>query len=89
MDQPVPQPPAQKLAAADAAFNKQAYIGAFTGDYQFLVNVVAFLLQAFVSSRLINYRGLHGVLLAYRWSRSAATQLLPPARACLSSASGN
>ena len=53
-----------ELAAADAAFNKQAYIGAFTGDYQFWVNVLAFLLQAFVSSRLIRYRGLRGALLA-------------------------
>jgi AAA family ATP:ADP antiporter len=55
---------ATELAAADAAFNKQAYIGAFTGDYQFWVNVFAFFLQAFVSSRLIKHRGLHGVLLA-------------------------
>jgi hypothetical protein len=53
-----------ELAAVDAAFNKQAYIGAFTGDYQFWVNVLAFLLQAFVSARLIKYRGLRGALLA-------------------------
>ncbi|RPI54207.1 MAG: hypothetical protein EHM55_11500 [Acidobacteria bacterium] len=53
-----------ELAAADAAFNKQAYIGSFTGDYQFWVNVLAFLLQAFVSSRLIKYRGLRAALLA-------------------------
>jgi len=53
-----------ELAAADAAFNKQAYIGAFTGDYQFWVNVLAFFLQAFVSSRLIKHRGLSGALLA-------------------------
>ena len=45
-------------------FNKQAYIGAFSGDYQFWVNVVAFLLQAFVTSRLVKYRGLRGALLA-------------------------
>jgi ATP:ADP antiporter, AAA family len=53
-----------ELGAANAAFDKQAYIGAFTGEYQFWVNVLAFLLQAFVSSRLIKYRGLRGVLLA-------------------------
>ncbi len=53
-----------ELAAADAAFNKQAYIGSFTGDYQFWVNVLAFALQAFVSSRLIKYRGLSAALLA-------------------------
>jgi AAA family ATP:ADP antiporter len=53
-----------ELALADAAFDKQAYIGAFSGDYQFWVNVSALLLQAFVASRLVKYRGLHGVLLA-------------------------
>jgi AAA family ATP:ADP antiporter len=53
-----------QLAAADLSFNKQAYIGAFSGDYQFWVNVTALLLQAFVASRLVKYRGLQGVLLA-------------------------
>ena len=52
-----------ELAAASASFDKQAYIGAFTGNYQFSVNVLAFLLQAFVSSRLVKHRGLAGVLL--------------------------
>src|SRR5262249_33930054 len=33
----------KELAMADAAFNQQAFIGAFSGDYQFWVNVVAFL----------------------------------------------
>src|SRR6185369_5706487 len=50
------------LAMLDAAFNKQAYIGAFAGDYQFWVNVAAFLLQAFVASRLVKYTGLYGAL---------------------------
>jgi AAA family ATP:ADP antiporter len=53
-----------QLALATAAFDKQAYIGAFTGDYQFRVNVLALLLQAFLTSRLVKYRGLQGVLLA-------------------------
>ncbi len=53
-----------QLAMASAAFDKQAYIGAFTGDYQFNVNILALLLQAFVTSRLVKYRGLHGALLA-------------------------
>jgi ATP:ADP antiporter, AAA family len=52
------------LAAADAAFNKQAYIGAFVGDYQFWVNVAAFALQALVTSRLVKHTGLRGALLA-------------------------
>jgi len=52
------------LAMADPTFDQQAFIGAFSGDYQFWVNVAAFLLQAFVTSRLVKYRGLRGVLLA-------------------------
>jgi AAA family ATP:ADP antiporter len=54
----------QQLAALDPTFDRQAYIGTFAGDYQFWVNVTAFLLQAFVASRLVKYRGLPGVLLA-------------------------
>src|SRR5207248_5852804 len=53
-----------ELALADAAFDKRAYIGAFSGEYQFWVNVTAFVLQAFVTSRLIKYKGLRGALLA-------------------------
>src|SRR5215510_5519407 len=53
-----------QLALADPSFNKQAFIGAFSGNYQFWVNVVALLLQAFFTSRLLKYRGLGGVLLA-------------------------
>jgi ATP:ADP antiporter, AAA family len=53
-----------QLALADPTFNKQAFIGAFSGSYQFWVNVVALLLQAFFTSRLLKHRGLAGVLLA-------------------------
>src|SRR5439155_2714606 len=53
-----------ELSLANAAFNKQAYIGAYMGDYQFWVNVTAFLLQAFVTSRLVKHRGIQGALLA-------------------------
>jgi len=52
------------MTAADPAFNAQAYLGSFTGRYQFWVNVAAFLLQAFVTSRLVRRRGLQGALLA-------------------------
>ena len=52
------------LAAVTAGFNKTAFIGAFSGDYQFWVNVSALVIQAFVASRLVKYRGLQGVLLA-------------------------
>jgi ATP:ADP antiporter, AAA family len=53
-----------ELATADPGFNKSAYLGSFTGSYQFWVNIVAFALQAFVASRLVKYAGLRGVLLA-------------------------
>ena len=53
-----------ELALADAAFNKQAYIGAFFGDYQFWVNLTALFLQAFATSRLVKHTGLRGALLA-------------------------
>jgi AAA family ATP:ADP antiporter len=55
------------MAAADPRFDAQAYIGSFYGDYQFWVNVVALLLQAFVASRLVKYQGLRG-----RAARAAA-----------------
>jgi ATP:ADP antiporter, AAA family len=55
---------AHTLALSDATFDQQAYIGAFSGDYQFWVNVVAFALQAFVTSRLVRFQGMRGALLA-------------------------
>jgi AAA family ATP:ADP antiporter len=55
---------AEALLAADAAFDKGAYIGAFYGDYFFWVNVAALVLQAFVASRLVKRFGLAGVLFA-------------------------
>ena len=55
---------ATALAAADATFDKNAYIGAYYGSYFFWVNVIAVLLQAFVASRLVKRFGLAGVLFA-------------------------
>jgi AAA family ATP:ADP antiporter len=55
---------ATQLAAADAAFDKNAYIGAYYGSYFLWVNVIAVLLQAFVASRLVKRFGLAGVLFA-------------------------
>jgi AAA family ATP:ADP antiporter len=52
------------LAAMTPGFDKRAFIGAFSGEYQFWVNVTAFVLQAFVASRLVRYKGLQGALLA-------------------------
>ena len=55
---------AEALLAADPAFDKGAYIGAFYGDYFFWVNVAALVMQAFVASRLVKRFGLAGVLFA-------------------------
>jgi len=54
----------KELALLDPSFDKQAFIGAFSGTYQFWVNIGAFALQAFVASRLVKYKGMRGVLLA-------------------------
>jgi AAA family ATP:ADP antiporter len=54
---------ATAAAAADSSFNAQAWIGGFTGSYQFWVNVVALVLQFFVTSRIVKYLGLAGVVL--------------------------
>jgi len=55
---------ADRLAAADPSFNKEAYIGAFYGNYFFWVNIVAVVLQSFVASRLVKYFGMAGALFA-------------------------
>jgi AAA family ATP:ADP antiporter len=55
---------ATALAAADPAFDKRAYIGAYYGSYFLWVNLAAMLLQMFVASRLVMRFGLAGVLLA-------------------------
>ena len=50
--------------AGTAGFNEEAFIGAFKGDYFFLVNVVAVLIQALVVSRIVRYLGVAGAVLA-------------------------
>jgi AAA family ATP:ADP antiporter len=55
---------ADTLAAGDPGFDRGVFIGAYYGDYQFWVNVVALVLQAFVASRLVKYQGARGALLA-------------------------
>ncbi len=52
-----------ELALANPGLDKRAFIGAFSGEYQFWVNVTALLLQAFVTSRLVKVKGLQGALL--------------------------
>jgi AAA family ATP:ADP antiporter len=53
---------ASALAAADSAFDKNAYIGAYYGSYFLWVNAIALVLQMFVASRLVKHLGLAGVL---------------------------
>ncbi len=55
---------ADALAAGNPGFDKGTFIGAYYGDYQFWVNIVALVLQAFVTSRLVKYQGMRGALLA-------------------------
>lgn len=54
---------ADALAVGNPNFDKGIFIGAYYGSYQFWVNVVALVLQAFVTSRLVKYQGLRGALL--------------------------
>ncbi len=55
---------ARSAAAADPAFDQEAWISAYSGSYQFWVNVAALLLQFFVTSRLVKLFGMRGALLA-------------------------
>lgn len=50
--------------AARGMADPSSFVGAFVGEYQFWVNVAAFVLQALVASRLVRWFGLPGVLLA-------------------------
>jgi AAA family ATP:ADP antiporter len=55
---------AHELAAASAGFDTNAYIGEFYAGYFLWVNVIAVAVQAFVTSRLVKFFGLAGVLFA-------------------------
>ena len=55
---------AARGAAANPAFDKNAFIGSFYGSYFLWVNIAAVLLQALVASRLVRRFGLAGVLFA-------------------------
>jgi AAA family ATP:ADP antiporter len=50
--------------AADPAFDQEAWMGVFYGNYNFYVAVLTFLIQAFLVSRIVKVAGLAGVLLA-------------------------
>ena len=50
--------------AANPAFNKEAFIGSFYGNYFFWTNVATILIQAFLVSRIVKKFGMRGVLLS-------------------------
>ena len=55
---------AARMATADGGFNKEAFIGAFYGQYFFWVNVATVVIQALLVSRIVKYLGMAGALLA-------------------------
>ena len=55
---------ADQAVAADPSVDKKAFIGSFYGSFFFIVNIVTFLLQAFIVSRIVKFFGIAGVVLA-------------------------
>jgi AAA family ATP:ADP antiporter len=55
---------ARLAASTDRTLDIASYIGAFYGRYYFWVNVASVVLQAFLVSRIVKWRGLSGALLA-------------------------
>jgi ATP:ADP antiporter, AAA family len=50
-------------AALDPSLDKEAFIGAFYGQFFLYVNIAGLVLQAFAVSRIVKYLGLRGALL--------------------------
>jgi AAA family ATP:ADP antiporter len=50
--------------AADPSLDRVAFLGAIQGEFLFVQNVIALLIQAFLVSRIVKYLGMPGVLLA-------------------------
>lgn len=55
---------AAALAGTTPGFDRDAFIGAYFGNYFFWTNVASVILQAFVVSRVVKYLGMAGVLFA-------------------------
>ena len=55
---------ADQAVQADSSVDKGAFIGSFYGNFFFVVNILTFLIQAFIASRLVKYFGIAGVVLA-------------------------
>lgn len=54
---------ADQALASDPSVDKQAFIGSFYGNFFFIVNIVAFIVQAFFVSRIVKFFGIAGVVL--------------------------
>lgn len=54
---------ANQAISANPALDKKALIGSFYGNFFFIVNITAFILQAFFASRIVKYFGMAGVVL--------------------------
>lgn len=55
---------ASRLAAEQAGFNKEAFIGGFYGTFFFWVNIATICIQAFLVSRIVKHLGMAGALFA-------------------------
>ena len=55
---------AHAAMAADPSLTREAFFGAFYGNYAFYFTTLGLFLQAFVVSRIVRYLGLAGVILA-------------------------
>jgi len=54
---------ADQAISANPGLDKKAFIGSFYGNFFFIVNITAFILQAFFASRIVKYFGMSGVVL--------------------------
>jgi AAA family ATP:ADP antiporter len=54
---------ADQAISADATVDKKAFIGSFYGNFFFIVNIAAFIIQAFLVSRIVKFFGMSGVVL--------------------------
>jgi AAA family ATP:ADP antiporter len=55
---------AEAAMARDASVSRDAFIGAFSGRFNFTFSTLGLLLQAFAVSRIVKYLGMAGVILA-------------------------
>ena len=66
------------LAAANPGFDRQAFIGAFSGDYQFWVNVAAFVLSMLLAYSRVGYAITEWVVAGTPGAERPMEAFLPP-----------